>query len=187
VIRRAALFAFILLPAAARAQDAMAQVMGALAAAPERRASFVEEKELPELDRPLIARGVLIWRAPDRLEKLTTEPFEERLLVEGDRLLLERPDRGIRQEVALDTAPDIRPLVEAIRATHAGDATSLQRYFRIDFAGDLARWRMVLTPLSPRVLAAVQRITLEGEGASIRLVETQGRDGHGRMVVTPAR
>ncbi|MEO3471395.1 LolA-related protein [Roseomonas sp. CAU 1739] len=187
MIRRAALIALLLLPTAARAQDAMPQVMAALAANRDSRATFVEEKELPELDRPLTARGTLAWHAPDRLEKRTTEPFEERLLVEGDRMLLERPDRGVRQELALDTAPEIRPLVEAIRATHAGDAATLRTYFRIDFSGDPERWRMVLTPLSVRVLAAVQRITIEGEGGAVLMVETQGREGRSRMTVTPAR
>lgn len=184
-MRRRAVLAMTLCPAAARAQDAMAPVMAALAAMRESRARFVEEKELPELDRPLTARGTLAWRAPDRLEKHTTEPFEERLLVEGDRLLLERPDRRARQEIALDTAPEIRPLVEAIRATLAGDAATLRRYFTVDFSGDVARWRLVLTPLSVRVLAAVQRITVEGEGAFIRVVETQGREGRSRMMATP--
>lgn len=179
------MLAMALWPAAARAQDALAPVMAALAAVRESRARFVEEKELPELDRPLTARGTLGWRAPDRLEKHTTEPFEERLLVEGDRLLLERPDRGTRQEVALDTAPEIRPLVEAIRATLAGDAATLRRHFAIDFSGDAARWRLVLTPLSVRVLAAVQRITIDGEAAFIRVVETQGREGRSRMMATP--
>jgi hypothetical protein len=183
--RRVVLTACLLLPVAARAQDAMAPVMAALAARRTSRATFVEEKELQELDRPLTARGVLIWRAPDRLEKLTTEPFEERLLVEGDRLLLERPDRGIRQEIDFDTAPEVRPLVEAVRATHAGDAATLRRHFRVEFSGALPHWRLLLVPLSNRVLAAVQRITLEGEGGAIRLMEIHGRDGHSRMVVTP--
>ena len=185
-MRRRALLAWpALLPAAAQAQDAMAQVMAALAAVRERRATFVEEKELPELERPLVARGELSWRAPDRLEKRTVDPFEERLLVEGDRLLLDL--RGRRQEMALDAAPEIRPLVEAVRATLAGDAATLAAHHRIAFSGDLARWRMVLTPRSTRALAAVQRIVLEGEGAFVLVVETQGRDGRSRMMVTPRR
>ena len=165
----------------------MAQVMAALAAVRESRATFVEEKELPELERPLVARGELSWRAPDRLEKHTVDPFEERLLVEGDRLLLDLPARGQRQEMPLDAAPEIRPLVEAVRATLAGDAATLAAHHRIAFSGDLARWRMVLTPRSTRALAAVQRIVLEGEGAFVLVVETQGRDGRSRMMVTPRR
>lgn len=183
--RRVVLLTLLALPAAARAQDAMSQVMAALAAVRESRARFVEEKDIPEVEGLLTSRGTLSWHAPDRLEKRTTEPFQERLLVEGDRLLLERPDRDVHQDIALDTAPEIRPLVEAIRATLAGDATTLHRYFTIDFAGDLARWRLVLTPLSMRVLAAVQRIVLEGEGGAVLVVETQGREGRSRMMVTP--
>lgn len=183
--RRIVLLTLLCLPVAAQAQDAMAQVMAALAAVRESHARFVEEKDIPEIEGLLTSRGTLSWRAPDRLEKRTTEPFEERLLVEGDRLLLDRPDRDLHQELALDTAPEIRPLVEAIRATLAGDATTLRRYFDIDFSGDQARWRMVLTPRSMRVLAAVQRIVLEGQGGAVLVVETQGREGRSRMMVTP--
>ena len=183
--RRAVLRTLLTLPVAAQAQDAMQQVMAALAAVRESRARFVEEKDIPEIEGLLTSRGTLSWRAPDRLEKRTTEPFEERLLVEGDRLLLDRPDRDLHQELALDTAPEIRPLVEAIRASLAGDAATLRWYFDIDFSGDLARWRMVLTPLSMRVLAAVQRIVLEGQGGTVLVVETQGREGRSRMMVTP--
>ena len=66
-------------------------------------------------------------------------------------------------------------------------AATLRAHFRVEFSGDLARWRMVLTPLSTRLLAAVQRITIEGEGGAVLTMETQGRDGHSRMTVTPAR
>jgi len=184
VTRRAFLVA-TLTPAIAQAQDAMASVMAALAAVRDSQASFVEEKELPELDRPLTSRGVLLWHAPARLEKRTVEPFQERLLVDGDRLLLEGRDQ--RQELSLDTTPDIRPLVEAIRATLAGDAATLERYYEVRFSGDLAHWRMVLTPRSTRVLAAVQRITIEGEAGAVLVVDRQGRDGHSRMAVTPVR
>ena len=83
--------------------------------------------------------------------------------------------------------PEIRPLVEAIRATLAGDAATLRMHFRVDFSGDPARWRLVLTPLSMRVLAAVQRITIEGEAAFVLVVETQGREGRSRMSATPLR
>lgn len=183
--RRALLTALLAWPVAARAQDTMRAVMAALAAVRDSRASFVEEKEIPEIEGLLTSRGTLSWHAPGRLEKHTTEPFEERLLVDGDRLLLERPDRDIHQDIALDTAPEIRPLVEAIRATLAGDAATLRQYFDIDFSGDLSRWRMVLKPRSVRVLAAVQRIVIEGEGSAVLVVETQGREGRSRMMATP--
>jgi hypothetical protein len=178
--------ALLVLPLAAQAPDPFAAVMAGLAAVRERRAAFVEEKELPELDRPLVARGTLHWRAPDRLEKRTVEPAPELFLLEGDRLTLERPERGIRETIALDAAPEIRPLVEALRATLAGDAATLRAHHEVSFSGDAARWRIVLVPRSLRARGAVQRIVLEGEGAFLHVVETQGNEGRARLVATAA-
>lgn len=180
VPRRAAL----VLPLAAQAADPVAAVMARLAAVREVRASFVEDKDLPELDRPLTSRGLLSWRAPDRLEKRTLEPAPELFLVEGDTLTLERPERGIRETLSLDTAPEIRPLVEALRATLAGDLATLRRYHEVTFSGTPQRWRLLLVPLSVRARAAVQRIVLEGEEGFMGTVETQGSDGRSRLVAT---
>lgn len=174
------------LPLSAQAGDPLAAVLAAFGAVRESRAVFVEERELPELDRPVVSRGVLHWRAPDRLEKRTIEPAPEIFLLQGGQVTLERPERGLRETIALDAAPEIRPLVEAIRATLAGDAATLRTHHDIRFEGDPARWRMVLTPRSARVRAAVQRIVLEGEDAFLRVVETQGNEGRTRMVATPA-
>jgi outer membrane lipoprotein-sorting protein len=160
--------------------------MAALHAVPASRATFVEEKEVPELDRPLVSRGTLAWRAPDRLEKRTTDPAPELFLIEGERLTLERPERGVRETLSLDTAPEIRPLVEALRATLAGDIATLRRYHEVSFSGDAARWRIVLVPRSLRLRGAVQRITLEGAGGFLAVVETQGNDGRTRLMATSA-
>ncbi|WP_137127148.1 LolA-related protein [Roseomonas sp. HF4] len=185
VARRALLALALPLPLAAQAPDPLAAVMAGLAAVRESRAAFVEEKEMPELDRPLVSRGVLLWRAPDRLEKRTLEPVPETFLVEGDRVTLERPQRGVRETIDLDASPEIRPLVEAIRATLAGDLATLRAHHEVAFTGDARAWRLRLVPRSPRVRAAVQRIVLEGEGAFLRLVETQGNEGRSRMMATP--
>ncbi|WP_198373236.1 outer membrane lipoprotein carrier protein LolA [Roseomonas rosulenta] len=176
----------LVLPLAAQAPDALAAVMAALRGNREVRASFVEEKEVAELERPLISRGTLAWRAPDRLEKRTIEPAPELFLVEGDRLTLERPQRGISETIALDAAPEIRPLVEALRATLAGDIATLRQHHEVSFSGDTARWRIILVPRSLRLRGAVQRITLEGAGGFLEVVETQGNEGRTRLVATPA-
>jgi outer membrane lipoprotein-sorting protein len=184
VRRRALLLAA--LPLGAQAPDPLAAVMAALRAVRESRASFVEERELPELERPLVSRGTLLWRAPDRLEKRTTDPAPEIFVVEGDRVTLERPGRGLRETLQLDAAPEIRPLVEALRATLAGDLATLRQHHAVSFSGDPARWRILLVPRSLRLRGAVQRIALEGQDGFLAVVETQGHDGRTRLVATPA-
>jgi hypothetical protein len=175
-------------PAAAQqaAPPAVEALMRLMRAVPERRDSFAEERAIPELDLPLPSTGVLLWRAPDRLEKHTTSPIDERLRVEGARLLYERADRGIRRELGLDDQPEMRALVEAVRATLAGDLPGLQRHYEIGFEGaPNAEWRMFLTPLSARVRAAVQRVLLSGQGAQILAVDTEGGGGVTRMRIQP--
>ena len=177
----------VLGPAAAGGQPApLEALMRAMRAVPERRDAFSEERAIPELDLPLPSTGVLLWRAPDRLEKHTTSPIDERLSVEGNRLLYERADRGIRREFGLDDQPEMRALVEAVRATLAGDSAALGRHYDIGFQGKPdADWRLVLTPLSARVRAAVQGIVLSGRGAQVLAVDTEGGGGVTRMRIQP--
>ncbi|WP_149538291.1 LolA family protein [Siccirubricoccus phaeus] len=185
--RRGLLLAPLAFPALARAEEAGLQaLLRRFAALPQSRASFTEDKAIPELDLPLPSEGTLSWQAPDRLEKRTLSPIQEVLRVAGDRLLYERPDRGIRREFGLEDQPEMRALVEAIRGTLAGDPGALHRYYDIAFdALPEGAWRMVLTPLSTRVRAAVQRILLSGRGPQILAVDTEGNGGVTRMRITP--
>jgi hypothetical protein len=156
-------------------------VMRGLAAVRESRAVFSETRSIPELDGALPSRGTLSWRAPDRVEKHTTEPVEERLTVEGDTLTLER--RGARQVLSLDTAPEVRALVEAIRGTLAGDLPRLSTFYDVRFSETGSEWRLALYPRSVRLASAVQSIVITGRGTQIATVETQERGGITRMSI----
>ncbi len=183
------LAASCLLPRATHAQEeeALRRTMAALAATPQRQASFTEQKAIPELDLPLPSEGTLRWQAPDRLEKVTIFPITERIAVAGGRLTYERPDRGIQRNFALQEEPEMQALVEAIRGTLAGDLAALRRHYDVAYATQRdGSWRMVLTPLSLRVRGAVQRIVLTGLGAEVRGVDTEGNGGVTRMRITSA-
>jgi outer membrane lipoprotein-sorting protein len=168
----------------ASAQVTLEGTMRALAAVRSSSATFEEEKSIPELSMPLPSTGTLSWTAPDRLEKHTTYPIDESLRVEGDRLVMERPAQQMRRELSLDESPEIRPMVEAIRSTLAGDLPTLRKYYDVSFepAGD--GWHMVYVPISIRIRAALQRIDLYGSGGVVRQVETRGNDGITRLRIT---
>jgi hypothetical protein len=186
--RRTILFGLCCAPLPAPGQPAppVEALMRAMRAIPERRDAFTEERAIPELDLPLPSSGVLRWQAPDRLEKHTTSPIDERLRVEADRMVYERADRGIRRDFGLDDQPEMRALVEAVRATLAGDLPALTRHYAIAFEGSPdAEWRLALTPLSARVRAAVQRIAVSGRGPQVLAVDTEGGGGVTRMRIQP--
>lgn len=173
-------------PAGAQA-DPLDMLMRSMRAVPERRDAFTEERAIPELDLPLPSSGVLHWQAPDRLEKHTTSPIDERLRVEANRMLYERADRGIRREFGLDDQPEMRALVEAIRATLAGDLAGLSRHYDLALeGGPRSHWRLAMVPRSVRVRAAVQRIVVSGQGPQILAVDTEGGGGVTRMRIQPA-
>jgi hypothetical protein len=177
-----------LVAATARAQQpaTLDAVMAALAARRQGRARFTETKEFPELSMPLPSSGTLSWSAPDRLEKHTTEPLEEILRVEGDRLVFARPAQNLRRELGLDDQPELRPLVESVRATLAGDLAVLRKHYEVRFAAQPdGGWRIELTPRSMRVYAALQSVAIGGRGDAVLSVVTRGNQGETRMTITP--
>ncbi len=180
-MRRRALILLAALPLPAHAAG-VEDIMRGLAGVRESRAAFSETRSIPELDGVLPSRGTLSWRAPDQVEKHTTEPVEERLSVAADTLTLER--RGARQILSLDAAPEVRAMVEAIRGTLAGDLARLASFYDVRFSEPAdGSWRLALFPRSARLASAVQAIIITGRAAQITGVETQERGGITRMTI----
>ena len=165
--------------------DALSQVMRALAAVPAVEATFREEKILAMLDEPLVASGVLYYRAPDFLRKRTLHPHPEDYEADGHWLTVETPDAG-RRQFDLNGYPQLRPFVEAIRATQAGDRAALEHYYQLEFQGTPAAWRLRLTPREPQAAQYVTAIVLQGRDGLILSVEMLEPDGdRSLMTITP--
>jgi hypothetical protein len=161
------------------------EVMGLLATRQHGRVEFVEQHFLHILDRPIESSGELRYDAPDRLEKRTLKPHAETLLLAGGVLTIERA-RGSRV-VDLRAYPQIQPFVESIRATLAGDRTSLERLFHLEFAGSLGRWTLTLVPLDSNVKRAVAQVRIDGMRDQLLKVEIRQPDGdRSLMTLRPA-
>jgi predicted LPLAT superfamily acyltransferase len=160
---------------ATAAADDLDEVLRLLAARRHGEVSFVEQKFMALLKRPAESSGELVYDAPNRLEKRTLEPHPETLVLSGSELTLERNHHT--RVIDLKTYPQVLPFIESIRATLAGDRAALERLFRPDFAGNLARWTLVLVPLdtaAPRHIAAVQ---IDGMRDTLIKVEIRETDG----------
>ncbi|MFZ1641827.1 MAG: LolA-related protein [Candidatus Contendobacter sp.] len=171
--------------AGAVADDALSQVMRSLAAVPAVEAAFREEKTLAALDAPLVATGVLYYRAPDFLRKQTLHPQPEDYEADGNWLTVETPDAG-RRQFDLNGYPQLRPFVEAIRAAQAGDRAALERYYQLEFQGMPADWSLRLTPRDADAQRYVAAIVLRGQNGRIVSMETLEPNGdRGLMTITP--
>jgi hypothetical protein len=157
------------------APDDLDELMHLLAARRQGQVSFVEQHFLALLARPAESYGELFYVAPDRLEKRTIEPRPETLTLQGDVLTIRR---GRRTRVLdLKSYPQVLPLIESIRATLAGDRSSLEGMFRIDFAGSIARWSLLLVPLQPQVAKTVSQVRIDGARDNLLTVEIREVDG----------
>jgi outer membrane lipoprotein-sorting protein len=180
----------LLLPAAAPpstpAPPPIDELMARLATVQERRAAFTEEKRIAALTGPVESRGWLVYRRPSHLEKTTTAPRPESLMVDGDQLsVLEEGQAPVLIDLA--SQPAARALVDAVRATLAGDLATLRRSYDVAMTGTLAGWTLALTPRDPAITGLLRGITVEGAGIELRTVRIEQADGDASvMTISPA-
>ncbi len=165
--------------AAAPADDtaAIEQVMQALASHTHSRANFVETKYMRLLTRPLTVSGVLTYTAPDRLEKHTLKPNDERLVVDGDNVTVEIKVRQIRRTFRLQESAALWGFIESLRGTLRGDLATLKRFYATEFSGGMEKWQLVLTPLDPAMKAVIRQVRIggsDGRMQSVEIVEASG-------------
>ncbi len=144
-------------------------LMALLAQRKSAEARFTEERTVSSLDSPLYSKGTLSFAAPDRFTRVQTEPRAESMEVQGNTAILKRGGRT--RTMALDSIPELAALVDAVRGTLSGDASRLQRHFKVDVAGAPARWQLALVPIDARLAAQVTRIEIVGQRTDVRSID----------------
>ena len=145
----------------------LAELMQMLGSVETSNARFVETRESALLKSPLVLKGTLAYRRPDRIEKHVLAPREERIIVEGGRLTFEGGAQKSRRTMSVNSAPGLAALVESIRATRAGDLAALQRHYDVQVDGTREEWSLTLKPLDSRVADYVSSIALAGSGPRV--------------------
>ena len=168
------------------APGTVSSLFAALAQAKPGRRAFRETKHLALLDKPVESSGELVFTPPARLEKRTTSPKPESVVVDGDAVTIER--NGRKQTLSLREHPAIGVLVDSIRATLAGDLNALTRAYSIGLEGGDARWKLTLRPLDPSSATVVEHLEITGAKDEVRGVEIFQADGdRSVMTIAPAR
>lgn len=155
--------------------------MGLLAHRKHGEARFAETDYLAILDRPVKSSGLLVYDAPDHLEKETLQPKKESLTLSGDELTVQRGHRTYRMQ--LSAYPQVGPLVDAIRDTLAGNGRALEQAFKVQLTGTIESWELQLMPLDRAVARNVRGVHIAGARDEVRSVEIQQEDGD-RSVMT---
>jgi outer membrane lipoprotein-sorting protein len=170
-------------PAASPAAEAAAQAASAdldelmhlLAARRHGQVDFVEQHFLKVLKRPVESYGVMIYDAPQRLEKRTIEPRPESLVLDGTELTIQR--KGRTHVLELAAYPSMLPFVESLRATLAGDLPALEREFNVGFGGTLEHWTLTLAPRDSKVASTVSQVRIDGSRDALLKVDILEANG----------
>jgi hypothetical protein len=152
------------------------QLMDALRGVRHVDARYVQHRYLHVLRAPIETRGTLHFAAPARFEK-TTDGSGERLVIDGDRLTIERGPGAAPVVLALHEHPEVGVLVESIRATLSGDGEALRRIFDVTLSGTLGRWLLVLQPRDATQHAMLQWMRVSGQGERIETVDSADGEG----------
>jgi outer membrane lipoprotein-sorting protein len=167
--------------AAAQAPYAVEDLMRSLAAGGDSSVAFTETRHSSALKTPLVTSGELRYTRPAQLERRVRAPVEERYLVKGDRVTIERKGATPRT-VSIASQPALGAFLESIRATLRGDLPALRRFYRVELEGGPAGWTLVLLPSDPEMAELVSVIRISGSGG--RLTGMEVLETGGDRVVT---
>jgi len=167
--------------ACAQAPYAVEDLMRSLAAGGDSTVAFTETRHSSALKTPLVTSGELRFTRPAQLERRVRTPVEERYLVDGDRVTIERKGAPPRT-VSIASQPALGAFLESIRATLRGDLASLKRYYRVELEGAPPGWTLVLLPSDPVMAELITVIRIGGVGG--RLTGMEVLETGGDRVVT---
>ncbi len=119
------------------------------------------------------------------MEKVTLFPVQERLEVEGERVVITAGQEAPRV-VPLGAAPELRVLLDAVRGPLLGDWAALQRGFVATLGGTLAGWTLDLVPRDPAAARVLGRAHLEGvDDQVLRLLTVMANGDEQDMTIQP--
>lgn len=136
------------------------------------RTAFLELRGSAMLKAPLRVQGE--YRRPDEqtFVREVRSPYAETTTIRAGRATIARAGRAPRS-FALSRAPELEGLQASFGALLSGDHASLQRQYRLQASGTQQRWTLVMAPREAALAARVSAITLHGQGAELRCIETR--------------
>ncbi len=151
------------------------ELLSHMATTPGVVAEFREIKTLKLLDAPLETKGTLYFAPPDRLARVTREPAETRLVLDGGTMRF--ADAAGGRETDLSSNPVARAFAENLIVLWRGDRAALEKIYSLDFHADGSRWQLSLVPKGAPLDRFLRSITLRGDGKVMREMEVVETDG----------
>ena len=143
---------------------------------------FTETKHMAALSEPLTLSGKLRYERGRVLERDIDAPYKERMMVEGQSVVVASPARSRIRSYSLRGVPAAWAFVEGLRATLGGDLDTLERYFRVTFSGAVGAWKIELVPLDEEMARYVEAIVFRGSRADITSIQVGEAGGDSSLM-----
>jgi Outer membrane lipoprotein carrier protein LolA-like len=153
------------------------EVMGKLANVKVAKAEFTETRYLKLLVAPVQSTGILTYTAPDKFEKLTLKPVEEKMTIAKHLVTLEEPSKGRKNTITPNSFPALSALIDALRGALSGNANLLAETFKLKIEGNLGQWKLTLVPKESVQYGYIHKITVSGKQDTIDVMEVLQADG----------
>lgn len=124
-------------------------------------ATFIQQKSLKALTRPLTSNGRLIFVAGKGVLWQVQAPFPARLLIKRDALI-RWGDDGVTQKVNLEQTPVFRALSHIFLALFSGDTDRLTDIFDVESQSSQSQWRLTLIPKTETLSAIIATVRASG-------------------------
>jgi hypothetical protein len=148
--------------------------------------AFEEVTYSSVLTEPLKVRGLLRFTPPSTMEKVITDPFRERYVIEGDQVTFESERKQIKRTISLEDFPVLHSFVDAFLATFMGDTSKLQKAYEVTIDGTRGKWTLLLRPRGTTGESLVDYILFAGSEGRIATIAIRSPDGD-RSVMTLRR
>ncbi|WP_308389614.1 LolA-related protein [Acidithiobacillus sp. AMEEHan] len=135
-------------------------------------ASFTQTQTSPLLSKPLTSTGVLSYKAPDYLVKVTLAPIHETFILDHQRITISGGPHDQTQVFNVTDAPQISGLIGGIQAVLSGNETTLKQLYIVRLDGSRSAWELQLLPRSENVKKLVQSMTIYGDGRRLTRMKT---------------
>lgn len=149
------------------------QLFEKFAKSPGFSASFVEEKRIALLKRPIVNHGRLYFSAPAMFARHLDKPFRSAIFLKNRKLTLW--DGSKTESISLDSNPALAALATSFLSLLQGDQRGLSENYTVAFhATTLEHWELRLLPKRAELKRLVRSLAFSGRQltlTSMRLVE----------------
>ncbi len=158
-------------------QALLNEVMSKLASVKVAKAEFTETRYLKLLVAPVQSTGVLTYTAPDKFEKLTLKPVEEKMTIAKHLVTVEEPAKGRKNTITPTSFPALSALIDALRGALSGNVNLLSETFKVKIDGAASQWKLTLIPKEAVQYGYIHKITVSGKQEMIDSMEVLQADG----------